>query len=179
MNVLGHFVTITRHRHKVMAHCFRCGIPLQGMTHDLSKYSPTEFFTGCRYYIGTRSPNEGERADKGYSMSWMHHKGRNRHHFEYWTDVSTETKRYVPIRMPYRYLIEMVCDRIAASKVYKGAAYTDASALEYFLNGNGRHEMHPETARELQELLTMLRDQGEKETFAYIRGQMKTRKKER
>jgi hypothetical protein len=178
MNFFGHLKTITGHRNKVMVHCFKCGIPFQGLTHDLSKYTPVEFFTGCKYYIGTRSPNEGERAEKGYSLSWMHHKGRNKHHFEYWTDVSSATKRYEPVKMPYRYLVEMVCDRIAASKTYKGKAYTDASALEYFLNGYGRYQMHPETAKELEELLTMLRDRGEEETFAHIRKELKTRRHE-
>ena len=100
MNFFGHLKTITGHRNKVMVHCFKCGIPFQGLTHDLSKYTPVEFFTGCKYYIGTRSPNEGERAEKGYSLSWMHHKGRNKHHFEYWTDVSQATKRYEPVKMP-------------------------------------------------------------------------------
>ena len=178
MNFFGHLKTITAHRHKVMAHCFKCGIPLQGLTHDLSKYAPVEFFAGCKYYIGTRSPNEGERAEKGYSLSWMHHKGRNKHHFEYWTDVSPQTKLYAPVKMPYRYLAEMVCDRVAASKIYKGKDYTDASALEYFLNGSGRRQMHPETARELEELLVMLRDKGEKETFTHIKKELKKRKKQ-
>ena len=56
-----HFATITRHRHRVIAHCFRVGIGWQGLFHDLSKYSPTEFIPGARYYQGTRSPNERER----------------------------------------------------------------------------------------------------------------------
>lgn len=179
MHPFKHFRTITAHRHKVMAHCFKCGIPLQGLTHDLSKYHPCEFFVGCKHYTGTRSPNEGERAEKGYSSAWMHHKGRNKHHFEYWTDVSPVSKLYEPVKMPYRYLVEMVCDRIAASKVYKGKDYTDAAALEYFLKGSGRKQMHPETARELEELLTMLRDRGEKETFSHIKSQLRLRKNER
>ena len=81
-NVIGHFRTITKHRHKVIKHCFKAGIGLQGLRHDLSKYSPTEFFNGVKYYDGTRSPNELERLDRGYSKAWLHHKGRNKHHFE-------------------------------------------------------------------------------------------------
>ena len=100
MHIFGHLRTVTRHRNLVLKHCFRCGIPLQGLKHDLSKYSPTEFWAGCKYYTGTRSPNEAERADKGFSAAWIHHKGRNKHHFEYWSDISKETKRYVFIKMP-------------------------------------------------------------------------------
>lgn len=93
MHPWKHFCTITRHRHQVIRHCRKAGILWQGLRHDLSKYTPTEFIPGARYYIGTRSPNEGERQDKGYSLAWMHHKGRNRHHFEYWTDYVPPTRR--------------------------------------------------------------------------------------
>ena len=104
----GHLKTITHHRHLVMRGCFRMGLIWQGLTHDLSKYSPTEFFAGVRYYQGNRSPNTAEREANGYSLAWMHHKGRNRHHFEYWTDLSPETRTYEPVDMPVKYLCEMV-----------------------------------------------------------------------
>ena len=84
MHPWKHFCTITRHRWKVCSHCFRVGLYWRGLTHDLSKYSPTEFWTGAKYYQGTRSPNSYERELYGYSAAWMHHKGRNRHHYEYW-----------------------------------------------------------------------------------------------
>ena len=89
----GHFCTITRHRHQVIKHCKKAGILWQGLRHDLSKYTPTEFIPGVKFYTGHRSPNEGEREVFGYSKAWMHHKGRNRHHFEYWVDYNIETHR--------------------------------------------------------------------------------------
>ena len=82
----NHFRTITKHRHQVIRHCARAGIFWQGLGHDLTKYCPEEFWVGAKYYQGTRSPNEREREEYGYSKAWMHHKGRNKHHFEYWTD---------------------------------------------------------------------------------------------
>ena len=69
--LIGHFRTITKHRHAVIRNCRRAGILWQGLRHDLSKYSPTEFIPGVKYYVGTRSPNELERADKGYSAAWL------------------------------------------------------------------------------------------------------------
>ena len=84
MHPIEHFRTITRHRHMVLRHCIKAGIPLQGLLHDLSKFTPTEFIPGMLYWQGTRSPNEKERELFGYSEAWMHHKGRNKHHFEYW-----------------------------------------------------------------------------------------------
>ena len=85
---IKHFVTITKHRHLVIKHCFKAGVFWQGLRHDLSKYSFTEFIPGMKYYAGTHSPNETERAKFGYSLAWIHHKGRNKHHFEYWTDYN-------------------------------------------------------------------------------------------
>ena len=152
-----------------MAGCFRVGLYRQGLAHDLSKYSPTEFWVGAKYYQGDRSPNGAERAEKGFSEAWMHHKGRNRHHYEYWTDMSRETFRYEAVPMPRKYLVEMVMDRRAACMTYQGKAYTPAAPLNYFLGSKDRTLMHPQTQRELEYLLTMLRDRGEKETFRYLK----------
>lgn len=169
MGFFGHLKTVTRHRHLVMAGCFKIGLYWQGLTHDLSKFSPEEFLVGAKYYQGTRSPNVAEREEKGFSTAWMHHKGRNKHHFEYWTDLKPGSAEYVPVPMPNRYLAEMVMDRIAACKTYKGKSYTDAAALEYFQMSREKSCIHPETAEKLRFLLTMLRDHGEEETFTYIR----------
>lgn len=99
----------------------------------------------------------------------MHHKGRNRHHFEYWNDVSPVTKRYEPVKMPLKFFKEMFCDRVAASKIYQGKNYTDAHPFNYFDRGNARLYLHPETAALLEKCLIMLRDEGEKKTFEFIR----------
>ena len=149
-NAWKHFKTITCHRHLVMKHCFQVGLYRRGLLHDLSKYGWTEFRVGVRYYQGTRSPNAAEREAEGYSTAWMHHKGRNKHHYEYWT-------------------VEMAMDRIAACKVYRGADYGDGDALEYLEKTGDARMMHPETLEKLRFLLTMLRDQGQTETFRFIR----------
>lgn len=169
MKAWQHFKTITRHHMVVMAGCFRIGLIRQGLTHDLSKYSPVEFLTGARYYQGVRSPNAAEREEKGWSEAWMHHKGRNRHHYEYWTDMSLITHRYEPVPMPRKYLAEQIMDRRAACIVYQGRDYTSASPLEYFLKSRERELMHPQNRQELEYLLTMLKEQGEKDTFRYLR----------
>ena len=176
MKLWKHFATITRHRHRVIAHCFRAGIGWQGLFHDLSKYTPTEFIPGARYYQGSRSPNEREREIYGFSYAWMHHKGRNRHHFEFWTDYDPVTHIIGPVKMPMKYVIEMFCDRVAACKIYKGKNYNDASALDYFMNAKKRRIIHPETSDFLESLLRMLAEKGEKETFAYIKNLVKQKK---
>ena len=169
MKAWQHFKTITRHRWLVRGGCFRIGLYWQGLIHDLSKYSPTEFSVGAKYYQGIRSPNAAERDDKGYSEAWMHHKGRNRHHYEYWTDMNKETRIYEPIPMPRKYLAEMVMDRRAACKVYEGKKYHPSSALEYFMRSRERELMHPQTKQELEYILVMLAEKGERETFRFLK----------
>ena len=169
MKPWSHFKTITHHRNLVMVNCFRVGLVWQGLIHDLSKYSPTEFWVGARYYQGNRSPNAKEREEKGYSVAWMHHKGRNRHHYEYWTDLNLETKTYGPVPMPRRYLAEMVMDRVAACKVYLGTQYHDGAALDYFNTAHDTTLMHPETGEKLRYILTLLAQAGEQAMLAFVR----------
>ena len=169
MNAWGHFKTITRHRHEVIKNCCRAGILWQGLFHDLSKYSPAEFISGAKYFQGDRSPNDMERQTNGYSAAWMHHKGRNKHHFEYWGDYSPITKKVGPVKMPLRYVKEMFCDRVAASKIYQGKNYKDSHPLEYFNLGKERRIIHEDTSDLLEKLLIMLNDEGEDATFRYIK----------
>lgn len=170
MKAWEHFKTITRHKIYVMKGCFRVGLYRQGLLHDLSKYSPTEFLVGCKYYQGTRSPNNAEREERGYSSAWLHHKGRNKHHYEYWIDYGLDgSAALTGMKMPVRYVVEMFLDRIAASKVYKGEKYKDSDPLEYYMNGKAGEMMHPETRTLLEKLLHMLAEQGEEKTYQYIR----------
>ncbi len=169
MEAWHHFKTITRHRWLVRQGCFKVGLYWQGLTHDLSKYSPTEFSVGAKYYQGNRSPNGAEREEKGYSEAWIHHKGRNRHHWEYWTDMNYQTLRYDAVPMPRKYLAEMVMDRRAACMVYQGENYTDGSPLAYLRRSRDTRLMHPQTVQELEFILTMLQEEGEEKTFRYIK----------
>ena len=173
-----HFKTITYHKYLVAKGCFRVGLYRQGLLHDLSKYSPTEFRVGARYYQGNRSPNNAEREAVGYSSAWLHHKGRNKHHYEYWIDYSTRDVPggMAPVPMPYKYIVEMVMDRIAASKVYLGDSYTDEAPLTYYYGGTDKAPIHEDTKRILEEMLTMLARRGEEETFRYIKEELRKRK---
>ncbi|MCR5657617.1 MAG: DUF5662 family protein [Butyrivibrio sp.] len=175
--ILGHFSTITRHRHVVMRNCFKMGLFRQGLTHDLSKYSPVEFFNGARYYQGNRSPNAREREIYGFSSAWLHHKGRNKHHFEYWIDIYKTTKApgnpygIVPARMPDKYVAEMIADRVAANIIYKGDAYDPWDTMRYYEREKEIvvNLIHPDTLNKMEFFFAMLGEQGEDATFKYIR----------
>lgn len=169
-NIWGHFKTITKHKILVLRHCFRVGLYKQGLLHDLSKYGREEFIPGVIYYQGNRSPNAAEREANGYSTAWLHHKGRNKHHHEYWIDFTSDPAQgLVGHQMPLPYVIEMMMDRIAACKIYKGRDYTNASPWEYYIHTRDYIVIHKDTQRLLEKLLKMLRDEGERRTFAYMK----------
>ncbi len=170
MNFWGHLSTINHHKRLVLRYCFKLGLYRQGLCHDLSKYSPAEFWAGVKYFQGDHSPNEAEREEKGYSAAWLHHKGRNKHHLEYWIDYAPGGQHAMTgMRMPERYVAEMVCDRIAASRTYLKDAYTDRAPWEYYERSRSHYLLHPETRALLERLLAMLRDEGEDKTFAFLR----------
>lgn len=165
--IIGHLKTINQHKIKVTQLCFRCHLYKQGILHDLSKYSWIELKTGFKYYQGFRSPIDAEKEVKGYSLSWLHHKGKNKHHWEYWLDNGKDG--IIANEMPVNYVIEMFCDRVAASMIYQKENYTDRSALEYYENGRNRVLIHPNTDKLIHHLLTYLADHGLDETVLYIR----------
>ena len=166
---LGHLHTVNRHRFLVMKMCFSCGMYFQGLTHDLSKYSLTEFVPSVRYYQGNRSPISREKEVNGYSQCWLHHKGRNRHHWEYWVDRENGESMLISLPIPFNYLLESVLDRISASKTYNGDKYTDQEPYRFFLRSKEYHTMNQETAAQIASLLEYLKDHGEKKALQYYR----------
>ncbi len=177
LKCLEHFKTINHHKKLVMESCFRVGLYRQGLLHDLSKYMPSEFLVGCKYYQGTMSPNNVERKERGYSAAWLHHKGRNKHHLEYWIDYAIPTEvngklehgGICGMKMPVRYVVEMFIDRMSASKNYQKENYTDEGPLLYYNRGKGHYILHEDTRALLELLLVMLSLRGEKATFRFIR----------
>ncbi len=173
MDPIGHFRTITKHHNLVCSYCFRAGLYKQGLLHDLSKYSPTEFLIGAKYYQGVRSPNNAEREATGVSTAWLHHKGRNPHHYEYWIDYSPDLRdeRVLKgVQMPRRYVAELIFDRVSASRVYLGDKYTDRAPYEYWLKGKQRSWfIHPVTKRQIDFLLRLWAKKGEDYTISYMK----------
>ena len=131
-NCLLHLNTILKHKKEVFKLCIIAGIPFQGFIHDMSKFSPSEFFESAKYFTGKASPILLCKEKNGYSMAWQHHKGRNKHHPEWWVD-----KLYsggVPIEIAYKYAVEMACDIIAASKTYNGKNFTNDMPYKHWSN---------------------------------------------
>ncbi|SHK04940.1 hypothetical protein SAMN02745248_01656 [Hathewaya proteolytica DSM 3090] len=169
-NFIGHFKTISNHKLIVMKYCFKVGLYKQGLLHDMSKYSWTEFSTGVKYYTGHSSPNGLEKREVGYSTAWLHHKGRNKHHFEYWMDYDLDaSKGIVGANMPTKYVVEMFIDRMAACKNYLKDKYHDNSPLKYYERGKEDYIMHKDSRELLELLLNKLASEGENNTINYIK----------
>lgn len=159
-NFFGHLHTVNKHRWEVFKISIRLGIPLRGLVHDLSKYSPTEFFESVKYYTGgTYSPLLACKRANGYSKAWLHHKGRNKHHYEYWYDVAAEDK--TPI-IPLKYMIEMICDRIAATKTYNRGNFQYKQVLEYYYKEEPRMTLNPKLKKFLEAVFKDLSKNGNK-----------------
>lgn len=162
-----HLGLVIRHRHKVFVHCVKCGIPWRGLVHDLSKFSWAELFESARYFVGYRSPIAICREKMGVSRAWLHHKGRNKHHIEYWLDGDCPV---TPI-MPYKYAVECVCDKIAATKTYCGKEYTDERPLMHWMRYGNKANGNPATMAFMERVFTDLAEKGEGEVLckAYMK----------
>lgn len=140
-NIWKHFRKIQTHRKWVRYYCFKCGIFWQGIKHDLSKYSPTEFFESVKYYQGTSSPINAAKADKGYSDAWFHHKGRNKHHYEYWMDNFDDGGQN--IIMPFKYWVELICDYLGASHAYNNNDFSYYNEFKWWEEKSKHCAMNP------------------------------------
>lgn len=159
----GHLNKVNKHRWYVFKLSIKAGIPLRGLLHDLSKYSPTEFFEGVKYYTdGKKSPIKKCKSDTGYSKAWLHHKGRNKHHFEYWYDFNTTNN--TPI-MPYKYFVELICDNVSACLSYKGKNASLDDQLNYFINRKDLEYMNEDMKNTIIKIYTKLAKDGINKTI--------------
>lgn len=125
-----HFRLVCKHKYYVFLAACEGGIPIRGFFHDISKFSPIELFNSAKYYTGDRSPIDNEKDEKGYSYAWLHHRGRNPHHWEYWIDNLSSGG--TALKIPYKFVKEMICDWIGAGKAYMGDNWTIESPVEFF-----------------------------------------------
>ncbi len=157
-NIFKHIKLVMKHKWVVFKLCIKVGEPWRGFMHDWSKFSPTEFIESVKYYNGHRSPISLCKEDVGYSKAWLHHKGRNKHHHQYWIDLTIPEKTII---IPYKYAVEMVCDELAAGMVYNGDKWNQNTQLEYYLNKERQQNLiHPQTDKFLIATFTEISKNG-------------------
>lgn len=169
-NVLSHWKKIRTHRKWVKYYCFECRLYKQGLLHDLSKYSPAEFLESVKYYSGTASPITACKKDKVYSMAWFHHRGHNKHHYEYWYD-NFDTGG-TPVLMPYKYFAEQVCDYLGAARAYSENSFSMESEYAWWQEKKQKCAMHPKNMQMLDIIFWDFM-QAEKEGYTSIENLMR------
>lgn len=152
-----HFKTITTHKWYVMKACFKAGLYWQGIAHDLSKYSLTEFFTSARYFQGDKSPIDAEKTQNGYSLAWQNHKAKNKHHWHYWTDF--ENGELVILKMPPKYVAEMLCDWVGAGKAYNKSKWTIDSFKNWYAQNRDIYHLHTSTKSYIDMLVNSVKSE--------------------
>lgn len=162
--IFQHFKTITKHKYYVMIFMFKCGYYKRGILHDLSKYSLTEFIPSVKYFQGNSSPIDAEKQANGYSLAWLHHRGHNPHHWEYWIDNFSDYLN-TPCKIPKEYVIEMICDWLSAGIVYSNnkpdynKPYSEP--LDFYLkNKKDKIILHPETREIIEYYLSIINQNG-------------------
>jgi len=154
-----HFITISKHKWYVFKECRACGIVWQGIVHDLSKFSRIEFLPSAKYFQGDRSPIDAEKEEIGYSIAWMHHKGHNPHHWEYWIDFDKDGN-IIANKIPYKYVVEMLCDWIGAGKAYSKEKWTQHSPLEYYNKVKAERHFNEATQQLIEKYLEIIDKNG-------------------
>lgn len=168
INILRHFKKICIHKYWVFYYCCKMGIPIQGLLHDLSKFSPVEFWEGVRYYQGTSSPIDACKRENGWSPAWMHHKGRNKHHYEYWMDNLDNGG--TPLEMPLKYKKEMLCDYLGAGRAYYGKNFTYEKEYDWWQNKLSKPlAMHESNKNFISMYMECLKAHGDK-AFKFYTG---------
>lgn len=168
-NYWKHFKTIVKHKYYVFIACSKCGITWRGIKHDMSKFSPKEFISSSRYFQGTSSPINAEKIKNGYSIAWQNHKGRNTHHYHYWIDV--EDGEVIALKMPYKDVVEMICDWVGAGKAYNTNKWTESDVLDYFIKHRSKMLFHEDTAYFIYRILYKIEESpdGLKDVYKLLR----------
>ena len=156
-NFFKHIKIVSKHKWLVFKFSVKLGIPFRGLMHDLSKFSYDEFWESVKYYDGKVSPITKCKQENGYSKAWLHHKGRNKHHVQYWVDLGT--KGVAPV-IPYKYVVEMICDKLSASITYNGKNWTNSSEYEYWVKEKKRIIVNPKIENFLEEVFLNLKENG-------------------
>lgn len=141
--------------------CFQEGLYWRGLTHDLSKFLPSEFFPYAKYFYGKEKT---EKIERDFDFAWLLHQKRNPHHWQYWILREDDGKTKI-FEMKKRYLMEMLFDWVGAGRAL-GAKYDETDRFKetriWYYNNMDKMKLHKNTRRQVNILL------DERVKFAYI-----------
>ena len=130
MKHLRYLWYVLRHRWYVFVECCRLGIIWRGLTHDLSKFRPSEWFAYTEFFYGVAieilhevdgkiDTTEAEQVfaarKVAFNLAWLKHIHRNPHHWQNWR-LRKDNGSTKLIPMPSKYVKEMLADWRGAGK---------------------------------------------------------------
>lgn len=156
----SHFNYTTRHKFYVMIECFKRGLILRGLAHDLSKYTPSEFAGYANFFFnpdGTRKAHtdlNSREVKKAFDDAWDHHQYMNDHHWQFWIRLSGE-----PNEMSKEATDEMICDWIGAAK----ANYQNEPdiPLPWYIQKESGLVLHENTRKYIEEQIGFVRSSND------------------
>jgi hypothetical protein len=150
----SNFLYILEHKVNVLVECWKEGLYIQGITHDLSKLTPKEFLPYAKKFFLDRKIDSIDEMK--WKFAWLHHQHKNKHHWEHWV-VDPNQKLALP--MPRKYLIEMVCDWRSFSRRWgRKVKLSNLNITEKMI-------LHPDTRETLEKIIKNEREAFTKETI--------------
>lgn len=141
---------LLRHKWLVFKYCRESGIWWRGITHDLSKFRPSEWFPYVDYIVRhdglNPQKNVSYKVSHSFLLAFHHHCRRNDHHWQYWAFFDSHG-RPGNLEMALDSMEEMVADWRAMSE-QKG----DDVWLWYQRN-RMKMSLHPLTRQKLDQAL--------------------------
>lgn len=141
----SYFKYIIDHKKNVGIECLKMGLFIHALTHDLSKFKPSEFIPYAKFFYSKDRANNYKQSDENdlnFQKGWNHHQKRNRHHWNYWVSV-TRKNEVIPVEMPMKYVRQMVADWNGMSRKFGG------TTEEYFNKNKGSMILHPTTVERI------------------------------
>ncbi|HEA19659.1 MAG TPA: hypothetical protein ENH87_01925 [Pricia antarctica] len=152
------FKYILQHKWFVFLECLKTGQIIHGIFHDCSKFLPSEFIPYAKKFFGNISEDDqtfeaiqkfgcheaapfGFYIEEQFSIAWLLHQHRNKHHCDYWVDSDNKI-----IPMPIKYVNQMIVDWRAM-----GRKFGD-TAEDFYSNNAHKMKLHPITIERIKHI---------------------------
>jgi len=144
-----YFLYVVQHKWNVFLECCKMMQPLHGLTHDLSKFLPSEFIPYSKFFFETNRMEgykQSDESNSNFQKGWCLHQKRNKHHWNYWVSV-TRKNEIVPIPMPKKYVKQMIADWNGMSRKFGG------ETKDYYIKNKESMILHPDTIEIIEYIL--------------------------
>lgn len=138
---------IIRHKWYVFKACVKLGVPFRGITHDLSKFRPCEWFAYAKTFYA--EDGTGRFMWSGdFDFAWLMHQKVNKHHWQYWL-LLNDDGRFTSFEIPEPIVREMVADWSGAGEAIKG----ESNPTEWYYENRSKIILHEKTRKLVEKII--------------------------